>query len=117
MVFPATACLVQPPAGALEVFLGNLEAGEAGTVEGHILPAGDRGVGVLAGVVAPAALALALGRQGVGNGALGRVAEAFVLADAIGLTQGDGGDGVAIHQAIAAEVAVVFLNLEQVIEG
>ena len=113
----ATTCPVEPFAGTLKVFLRNREAGEAGTMERHVLPAGDGGIGVLAGVVAPAAPALALGRKGVGDRSLRWSAEALILCDAIGLTKGDGGDGVAVHQALTAEVAVLFLDLEEVIEG
>ena len=62
---------------------------ETSAVEGHVLPPGDRGVGVLSGVVAPTAPALALGSKGIGYRSLRRFAQAFVLADAVGFTQGN----------------------------
>src|SRR5262249_59074009 len=89
--------------------------------EGEERPAEDAGAPRLAGAVAPAAVVLVLGLDDEVEGLLGVGPQRLVPGDAVGLAQGHGADGVAVHVGLAVaaseEVAVLLLVLDEPVEA
>ena len=80
--------------------------GHLPALQGHQHPAGDRGVAGRAGRVAPAAALRVLGIDDEREAPLGRVFQGRIVRHAVGLAQGDGRQGLAVHAAVAQVGAV-----------
>ena len=79
-------------------------------LQGHQHPAGDRRIARLARIVTPAARVGVLGIFDIVQAALGRLLQVRIAGHAIGLAQGDRGQGVTVHRAVAEVVAVGDLD-------